>query len=184
MRKDFGPKTWLYPMPVLMVGTYDENGKANLMNAAWGGIYNTNQIVICLDVSHKTTDNIKLTKAFTVSVGNVKNVVACDYCGLVSGKTDPNKMEKSGFTWTKSEKVNAPLFTELPFTLECKLVKIIDECIVGEIVNVSADESILDEKGNVDVNKLEPITYDSINHDYIKLGEKIGKAFQDGLKLK
>ncbi len=186
MRKNFGAKTWLYPMPVLIVSAYDENNNANCMNAAWGGIAEENQIMVCLDDGHKTTKNIEISKAFTVSVGTAKTVVECDYVGVVSGNKEKNKMKKAGFTTVKSSYVNAPIINELPFSIECELISYNkNTCmLLGKIVNVSIDEEVLDDKGVLDVDKLEPITYDPINHNYIKLGKVVGKAFSDGLKLK
>lgn len=185
MRKNFGGKTWAYPMPVFIVGTYDENGTPDAMNAAWGGIYDTNQVMVCLADDHKTTDNIKKTKAFTVSFATSSTVVPCDYVGIVSAKDVPDKFARAGFHATKSEFVNAPVIEELPMTVECKLVKFNEDGIcVGEIVNVSADESILDENGKVDVKKLDPIIYDSVTHAYWNFGEKVGRAFFDGKKIK
>ena len=186
MRKNLGAKAILYPMPVLIIGTYDENGKANAMNAAWGGISEETEISICVDDSHKTADNVVKAGAFTVSVADKKNVVAADYVGIVSGNNEENKIEKCGWTAVKSESVNAPLFEELPFTLECKL-KSYDKntCrLVGEIVNISIDESILGENGKIDLSKFEPITYDPVGHTYRTLGDIVGKAFSDGRKLK
>lgn len=185
MRKNFGPKTWLYPMPVLIVGTYDENGSPNAMNAAWGGIYDTNLVMVCLADDHKTTENIKKTGAFTLSFATAKTVVPCDYVGIVSANDKPDKFSKAGFHATKSEYVNAPIIDELPMTVECKLLKFNEDGIcIGEIVNVSADESILDEKGKVDAKKLDPIIYDSVTHAYWNFGEKVGKAFSDGMNIK
>lgn len=185
MRKDFGVKTWLYPMPVFIVAAYDENGKACCMNAAWGGIYDTNQVMVCLADDHKTTKNILESKAFTVSIADAKHVVEADYVGLVSGNNVPDKMEKAGLHTEKSKFVNAPIITEFPMTVECKLLKFNEDGIcIGEIVNVSADESVLDDDGMIEPSKLEAITYDSVRHTYIKLGEKVGNAFSDGNKLK
>ena len=185
MRKNFGAKTWLYPMPVLIVGTYDENGVPNAMNAAWGGIYDTNQVMVCLADDHKTTKNIKKNGAFTVSFATAKTVVACDYVGIVSANDVPDKLEKAGLHTSKSEFVNAPVIDELPMTVECKLVRFNEDGIcVGEIVNVSVDESILDANGKVDAKKLDPIIYDSVTHAYWNFGEKVGQAFSDGKKLK
>ena len=116
MRKDFGQKTWLFPMPVLIIGTYDENGVPDVMNAAWGGIYDYNQITVSLG-GHVTTENIRKNKAFTISVATKNTLEASDYVGLVSLKQDPHKIEKAGLHPFKSEKVNAPLFKEYPFTL-------------------------------------------------------------------
>ena len=184
MRKNFGAKTWLYPMPVLIIGTYDENGTPCAMNAAWGGVYDTDEVMVCLADDHKTTENIKKTGAFTVSFATAKTVVPCDYVGIVSANDVPDKFERAGFHATKSEHVNAPVIDELPMTVECKLLKFNEDGIcIGSIVNVSADESILDENGKVDVKKLDPIIYDGVTHAYIRLGEKAGQAFSDGTKL-
>lgn len=185
MRKNFGAKTWLYPMPVLIVGTYDENGNPNAMNAAWGGIYDTNQVMVCLADDHKTTENIKETGAFTVSFATANTVVPCDYVGIVSANDVPDKFTRAGFHAQKSEHVNAPIIEELPMTVECRLIKFNEDGIcIGEIVNVSADDSILDENGKVDAKKLDPIIYDSVTHAYWNLGEKVGQAFSDGKKIK
>lgn len=185
MRKNFGSKTWLYPMPVFIVAAYDENGVPNAMNAAWGGIYTDNEVGICLAEEHKTTHNILTTKAFTVSMGTAEFVKACDYVGIVSGNKEANKIEKAGFHTQKSEYVNAPLIEELPMTLECELISYDPETcqLVGSIVNVSASEEILDENGKIDPTKLKPITYDPIHHKYLVLGEQVGNAFADGKKL-
>jgi len=185
MRKNFGQKTWVYPMPVLIVGTYDENGIPDAMNAAWGGVYDYNQIMLCLAHSHKTTDNIKKTGAFTVSFATKKTVVPCDFVGIVSANKVPDKLEKAGFHTTKSEFVNAPIIDELPMTLECKLIKFNEDGVcIGEIVNVCADESILEKDGTISAKLLDPIIYDGVTNAYWNLGEKVGQAFSDGNKLK
>ena len=185
MKKDFGKQTWLYPMPVLIIGTYDKNGNADLMNAAWGGIHNNNQICICVDKSHKTTKNFLETKAFTVSIGDAAHVAQCDYVGITSANNTADKIAKSGFTLTKSKFVNAPVVEELKMVLECEVVSYDEktEQLVGNIVNVAADESILTD-GKIDPSKFSPITYDAVNHNYIALGNVVGKAFEDGKKLK
>lgn len=185
MRKNFGKKSWLYPMPVLIVAAYDEAGVPNAMNAAWGGIFSDEMIGICISEGHKTTKNIIATKAFTVSIATAEQVVACDYVGIVSGNKEPDKFAKAGFHALPSEFVNAPVIKELPMTLECELVSYDEESnhLVGNIVNVSADESILTD-GKIDIRKLRPITYDTVNHDYLELGTKVGNAFADGKKLK
>lgn len=185
MRKNFGEKSWLYPMPVLIVAAYDEAGTPNAMNAAWGGIFTDEHIGICLSEGHKTTKNILAIKAFTVSMATADRLTACDYIGIVSGNKEPDKFAKAGFTAEHSEFVNAPLIKELPMALECELVSYDEESnhLVGRIVNVSADERILTD-GKIDLAKLRPITYDPINHNYIELGAKVGNAFADGKKLK
>ena len=186
MRKNFGVKPYLYPMPVLIIGSYDADGVANAMNAAWGGISEVNQISICVDDTHKTADNITARGAFTVSVGTAAQMAACDFVGLVTGHEMPDKLHRTGWTVVKSEFVDAPLFAELPMTLECKLISYTKETctLIGEIVNVSIDDSVLDEKGDVDVQKLNPLVYDPVNSVYYKLGEKAGNAFHEGEKLK
>ena len=185
MRKNFGSKSWLYPMPVLIVAAYDEAGKPNAMNAAWGGIFTDDHIGICISEEHKTTKNILATKAFTVSMATVEQLAACDYVGIVSGNREPEKFAKAGFTAQRSETVNAPIIEQLPMTLECEMLSYDKESnqLVGRIVNVSADERILTD-GKIDYRKLRPITYDPINHHYIALGEVAGNAFADGKKLK
>lgn len=184
MRKNFGVKTYIYPQPVLIIGTYDENGKPDAMNAAWGGICDYDKVAVDLG-SHQTTDNIAITKAFTVAVADAAHVVECDYVGVVSGRDEPDKMEKAGFTTVKSEFVNAPVINELPITLECELLKIVDGGMyIGKIVNVSADEKYLGEDGEPDLSKFTPITFDPVHHKYIALGETVGQAFSDGKKIK
>lgn len=185
MRKNFGAKAMLYPMPVLIIGTYDEDGTPNAMNAAWGGISEEDEIAICISANHKTTLNLLKTKAFTVSPADVSNVVAADYVGIVSGCKAADKLARCGWTAEESEFVHAPLFRELPFALECELKSYDPEScrLVGRIVNVCADERILTD-GKVDLNKFRPITYDPANHTYVALGEVVGKAFSDGKKLK
>lgn len=141
-------------------------------------------IMICLDGAHKTTDNIRKTGAFTVSFATSKTVVPCDYVGIVSANDVADKFTRAGFHATKGEFVNAPIIDELPMTLECKVIKFNeDEILIGEIVNVSADESILDSDGKIDAKKLDPIIYDSVSHAYWNFGEKVGRAFSDGKKI-
>ena len=181
-RINFGAKPFIYPMPVLIVGTYDENGVPNAMNAAWGTITDMNEITISMS-EHKTTENLRKTGAFTVSIGTEDTVVACDYVGIESASKVPDKFVKAGFHATKSEFVNAPLIDELPMTLECKVKSYEDEILIGEIVNVIADESILTD-GQIDPKKLKPIAYDPVGHTYMGLGEKVGNAFSDGMKLR
>ncbi len=185
MRKDFGPKTWIYPQPVLIIGTYDGNGTPNAMNAAWGAIYDDDQVVLCLSRDHKTTRNIRESKAFTLAFATESTVIPCDYVGIVSGSSTADKVSKAGFTVTRSSRVNAPIFNELPLSMECTLVRIDgDEHIIGRIVNVSADESVIGEDGKPDYRLIRPLTYDPVHFDYVALGEKVGKAFSDGKKLK
>ncbi|MBQ4616378.1 MAG: flavin reductase family protein [Mailhella sp.] len=185
MRKDFGVNPWLYPMPVLIVAAYDEAGVPNAMNAAWGGIHTDDMIGICLSEGHKTTKNILARRAFTVSVGTMNRMTECDYVGIVSGNKEPEKFAKAGFTARKSAFVDAPLIEELPMALECELVSYDAETnhMVGRIVNVSIDESVLGDDGKVDADLLRPIIYDPCRLEYRVIGEKAGKAFSEGKKL-
>ncbi len=185
MRKNFGAKTYLYPMPVFIVAAYDENGVPNAMNAAWGGICDDNRIALCLSADHKTTENIKARGAFTVNIADAAHVAECDYVGVVSGKKVPDKFAKAGFTAIKGEFADAPVIAELPMALECRFVKVAEDClIIGEIVNVSADERVLGENGKIDPAKVRAITFDPVNSAYLELGGKVGNAFRDGLKIK
>ena len=186
MRKNFGAKAMCYPMPVLIIGTYNADGTPNAMNAAWGGISEETEVTVCIDSGHKTAENLLARKAFTVSMATVKMLAACDYVGIVSGNKVPDKFERAGFHATKSEFVDAPLIDELPMALECQVISYDRETcrLVGRIVNVSADESVLGENGKVDVSKLQPITLDPMNHQYLVLGEAVGQAFHDGMNLK
>lgn len=185
MKINFGTQTFMYPMPVLIIASYGPDGTPDAMNAAWGGIHDTNQIGICLSPEHKTVKNILDRKAFSVSMADAAHVAACDYVGIVSGNKEPAKVQKAGFTVTKSEIVDAPVINELPMALECKLVSYDENSgyMVADIVNVCADESVLTD-GKIDPSKLNPITYDPVNHTYIKLAEVVGHAFQDGKSLK
>lgn len=184
MRKNFGAKPILYPQPVFILAAYDENGVPNCMNAAWGGLSEENEIMLCISAGHKTTKNIELSRAFTVSMATEDFVKECDYVGIESGNSEPDKMKKAGFHIVKSEFVNAPLISELPMAVECRLKSYNSETcmLLGEIVNVCADESVLTD-GKIDVKKLRPITFDPVAHAYLALGEKVGNAFRDGLSL-
>ncbi|MCF0105841.1 MAG: flavin reductase [Holdemanella sp.] len=185
MRKNFGAKPYTYPQPVFIISTYDENGIVDAMNAAWGGIIDTNQIAIALSADHKTVKNILKQKAYTISMATSEYVKECDYVGVVSANNNPNKMAKTRFTYIQSDFVNAPIIEQLPMCLECKMVSYDteSEIMIGEIINVSADESVLTE-GKIDPFKLHPITFDPCNNGYIELGMRVGNAFKDGLELK
>ena len=178
--------SFIYPQPVFIIAAYDENGLPNAMNAAWGGISEMNEISICISEGHKTTANILKRKAFTVSMAEAGQIIACDYVGIVSGNKVPDKFVRAGFHATRSEFVDAPLIDELSVAVECKLKDYNPEtCILrGEIVNVSVDERVLDQNGKVDASKVIPVIFDPFNNDYLKVGEKVGNAFSDGKALK
>ena len=171
----------IFPMPVLMVATYNEDGSVNVMNAAWGGVYDYNQVYVSLS-KHKTTDNLELKKAFTLSFATKKTEKISDYFGVVSGNKE-DKIAKSGVHVTPSKHVDAPIIEEYPLTLECTVESFEDGNLIGNVVNVSIDEDYLDENGKIDVDKMEIIAFDMVNNTYRVLGENVGKAFKDGFDL-
>ena len=187
--KSFGSKPWMLPQPVLIIGTYDSEGRPNAMNAAWGGTWDMKEIIILLS-SHATTDNLAVNDTFTVAFATVETMVAADFVGIVSAKKDPDKMAKTGWTIEKAPNVNAPLFTDFPMTMECRVKQKIDEdrntgyYLVADVVNVLCDEKYLDDEGNPDIEKMHIITYDPTRYKYVQLGTTVGTAFHDGAQLK
>ena len=186
--KSFGQKAWMLPQPVLIIGTYNSDGTPNAMNAAWGGQWDSKEIMISMG-SHATTENLARCEEFTVAFATKNTMVTSDFVGIVSAKNDPEKMRKTGWTAIKSENVNAPVFTDFPMTMECRILRKIDESeegyyIVAEIVNILVDEAYLAEDGKPDVEKMQLITYDPVHYGYISIGERVGNAFSDGKKLK
>lgn len=184
-RKNFsGDKSVITPLPAIMIATYDADGTPDVMMAAWGGQCGPHHV--CFNLSpHKTTENIKLKQAFTVSFASKSNVVESDYFGIVSGNDIKDKVAKAGFTVTKSPNVDAPIINEYPLTLECRAIEISQSVlgetyVIGEVVNMSADESILNADGNIDLGKLLPVIYDSSNHTYRVVGEEVGTAWGSG----
>ena len=188
MKKDLGVLEAVFPMPVLMIATYDENGTVDVMNAAWGQICDYKQIALFLDEGHKTSENILKTKAFTVALADQAHMVGADYFGIVSGHKVPDKFARSGYTAVKSKYVNAPVIEEFPLVMECELADVLKKgsffCVVGQIVNTAADEKVLDENGKVDVTKLNALIFDTFRHNYYVCGEKVGQAFKEGAALK
>ncbi len=179
-------KGFFAPLPVLIIGTYDANGTPNAMNAAWGGQIGMNQISVSLSSSHKTTENIRLNKEFTVAYATARQVAACDYVGITSGNKVENKLEKCGFTVTKSDKVNAPVIDQLPVTIECKVIDIQEEFgetrVVAEVVGLKADESVMtDDK--VDYSKVGLVIYDTVSKTYRSVGEGVAAARSVGKKF-
>lgn len=186
--KSFSPKPWVTPQPVLIIGTYNEQGVANAMNAAWGGQWDMREIFIAMG-AHATTENLNRNGEFTVAFATQKTLVAADFVGIVSAKKDAKKMEKTGWNIKKAEKVNAPVFTDFPMTLECRIKEKMDESaegyyIVAEIVNILVDENYLAEDGKPAIEKMGLILFDPVHHGYLALGQKVGQAFSDGKALK
>ncbi|MDE6264456.1 MAG: flavin reductase [Paramuribaculum sp.] len=188
MKKNFKPKAWLLPQPVLIIGTYNEDGTPNAMNAAWGGQWDMSEIMISMG-SHATTANLNRCGDFTVAFATVDTMVASDYVGIVSGKTHPDKIAKTGWKSEKGETVNAPVFNCFPMTMECRIKEKLFESptgyyIIAEIINIVCDEAYLAEDGKPDVEKMQLITFDPIHNGYISLGSRVGNAFHDGKELK
>lgn len=187
MKKSLGVKPYLFPMPVLMISTYNEDGTVDVMNMAWGGICAENMVSLNLDEDHKTSANIKARRAFTLSVADIPHIEAADFFGTASGNKMKDKFERSGLTAVKSEKVDAPIIAEFPLTLECEVVECKNEVygfhVLGRIVNVLADEAVLDEKGKVDPTKLNAFVFDQFQNGYYAIGEKVGQAWHTGVLL-
>ena len=186
--KSFKSAPWLLPQPVVIIGTYDQQGRPNAMNAAWAGQWDMHEIVISLS-SHQTTDNLAKNPHFTVTFATERQLVAADFVGLVSGRNTPDKMARTGWTIEKAPDVEAPLFRDFPLTLECRVKQKIDETdtgcfLIGEIVGILADDGYLAEDGKPDVARMGLITYDPVHHTYIRLGDPVGHAFSDGKQLK
>lgn len=184
MKKSLGAKPCIYPQPVLIIATYNEDGTANAMNAAWGGVCDYSKVSMILDKSHKTVKNILARKAFTVSIADAPHVVEADFLGIASGNNVADKVKKAGLSYSHSDQVDAPVIDAFPLTLECTLVGYDEatERVIGEVVNTLADDAILTD-GKIDLAKFKPLTFDAVNHHYVTLGEKAGNAFSDGKKL-
>ena len=183
--KELGNKPLCFPQPVFMIGTYDKDNNPNLMNAAWGGISNDDEMTICLGNNHKTTENILLKGELTVSMATRSTVKECDFFGIATGKKTINKIEVAGFHAMKAPHVDAPIFKELPLSIECKVISYDKEsCRLDlKIINVLADESIINENDKVDPMLLEPIAFDPFNNGYLVVKERVGNAFKDGVEL-
>lgn len=187
MRKDLGVIPAIYPMPVLMVAAYDENGVVNVMNAAWGMICDMDKIALFIDDEHKTTQNIRKVKAFTVSIADKEHMDVADFFGIATGNKMLNKFEYTGYHAKKSNKVNAPIIEEFPVCMECELAEIVDTenmfAVVGKIVNVNADEKVLSENGKIDPSKLNALIFDQFQSGYYVSNEKVGQAWNAGKEL-
>lgn len=187
MRRNIKTTEAIFPMPVLMIATYNEDGTIDVMNAAWGMMLDRTHVILNLTETHKTVKNIKERGAFTVSVADIDHVVEADYFGMVSGNNTPNKFENSGLTATKSENVDAPIINEFPLCMECQFIEYQDDeygCgVVGKVVNVTADEKVMN-GDQVDISLVNAIAFDPYTHGYYKVTERVGNAFKDGLQLK
>lgn len=187
MRVNIKTTEAIFPMPVLLVATYNEDGSVNVMNAAWGTMLERDHVILNLTETHKTVKNIKARKAFTVSIADAAHVTEADYFGVVSGNNTPDKFANSGLTAEKSAHVDAPIINEFPICMECEFIEYQDDqygCgVIGKVINVTADESVMN-GNNVDIEKVSAIAFDPYTHGYYKVTERVGNAFQDGLQLK
>lgn len=187
MRRKLSITEGIFPMPVLMVATYNEDGSVNVMNAAWGTMQERDTVALNLTETHKTVKNIKARGAFTVSIADAAHVVEADYFGVESGNKVLDKFKNSGLTATKSEIVDAPVINEFPLCLECEFIEYQDGkygCgVIGKVVNVTADEKVMD-GDKVDLSLVNAIAFDPYTHGYYKVAERVGEAFKDGLQLK
>ena len=187
MLKDLGVKPYTFPMPVLMIATYGEDGKVDVMNMAWGGVCAENMVALNIDEDHKTSENIKKRGAFTLSIADVPHIKEADFFGIATGNKMQDKFERSGLHAVKSTRVDAPVIQEFPLTLECKVAEIQHTSygfrVLGEIVNVLADENVLDEKGKVMPEKLQAFGFDQFRSGYYAVGEKVGQAWHTGAEL-
>lgn len=184
MKKSFGAKPYLFPMPVYMIGTYNEDGSVDEMAMAWGGICDMEMVALNLEAGHKTVANLRARGAFTLAVPGMDTIKACDYLGTASANKFPDKFAKTGLHAVKSERVDAPVVEEFPLTLECTVERFEEEPyglrVLGKIVNVIADESVLDEKGQIDSGKLNTFLFDQMRNGYYAVGEYVGKAWNIG----
>lgn len=187
MRKQLNITEGIFPMPVLMVATYNEDGSVNVMNAAWGTMQERGTVALNLTETHKTVHNIKARGAFTVSIADAAHVVEADYFGVTSGNKIPDKLGKAGLTASRAEKVDAPVINEFPLCLECQFIEYQSNdygCgVIGKVINVTADERVMPD-GKLDMSLVNAIAFDPYTHGYYRVAERVGEAFKDGLKLK
>ena len=185
--KSLGAKPYLFPMPTYMIGTYNEDDSVDVMMMAWGGIVDFKMVALNLEESHKTVKNLRDRKAFTLSIPGTDTLRESDYLGTASGNKYPDKFAVSGLHAVKSDNVDAPVVTEYPVTLECKVVEFQEQPyglrVLGEIVNVLADEKVLDGNGKIDAGSLNAFAFDQMRNDYYAIGMKIGTAWHEGLPL-
>ncbi len=187
MKKDLGVQPALYPMPVLMIATYNEDETVDVMNMAWGGVCARDMVALNLSPGPRTTKNIEARGAFTLSVADVAHLDESDYFGIASGNKVADKFERTGMTAVRSERVDAPVVQEYPITLECSVVEMQDQPyglrVLGRIENVLADDAVLDESGRVDPARLNAFAFDQFQSGYYAMGEKVGQAWESGKRL-
>lgn len=187
MAKNFGVKPYLFPMPTYMIGTYNEDETVDVMMMAWGGICAEDMVALNLEEEHKTVANLKARKAFTLAVPGTDTLKESDFLGIASANKMADKFERTGLHAVKSDKVDAPVITEYPLTLECEVVEMQSQPyglrVLGRIVNVMADEKVLDSTGKIDAGKLQAFIFDQMRNGYYAVGEKVGQAWRSGVEL-
>lgn len=187
MSKNFGVKPYLFPMPTYMIGTYNEDDTVDVMMMAWGGICAEDMVALNLEAEHKTVTNLEARKAFTLAVPGTDTLKESDFLGIASSNKMADKFERTGLHAVKSERVDAPVITEYPLTLECEVVEMQSQPyglrVLGKIVNVIADENVLDDAGKIDAEKLHAFVFDQMRHGYYAIGEKVGSAWHSGADL-
>ena len=187
MSKNFGVKPYLFPMPTYMIGTYNEDNTVDVMMMAWGGICAEDMVALNLDAGHKTVANLETRKAFTLAVPGTDTLRESDFLGIASSNQTADKFARTGLHAVKSERVDAPVITEYPLTLECEVVEMQSQPyglrVLGRIVNVLADETVLDDAGKIDAAKLRAFAFDQMRNGYYAIGEKVGQAWHSGADL-
>ena len=177
----------IFPMPVLLISTFNEDGSVNVMNAAWGTMLDRDMVALNLTETHKTVQNIQARKGFVVHIADARHVVEADYFGVVSGNKEPDKFAKSGMTFTKSDLVDAPVINELPIAMECEFIEYQSDDtglgVIGRVLRTSVEEANMKD-GKVDIDSVEAISFDPYTHGYYKVSGRVGEAFKDGLKIK
>lgn len=187
MKKQIKTTEAIFPMPVLLISTFNEDGSVDVMNAAWGTMLDRDMVALNLTETHKTVQNIKARKGFVIHIADAKHVVEADYFGVVSGNKEPEKFRKSGLTYTKSDLVDAPIINEFPIAMECEFVEYQNDDtglgVIGKVLKTSVEEAVMKD-GKVDIDALEAIAFDPYTLGYYKVGGRVGDAFKDGSKLK
>ena len=187
MKKQIKTTEAIFPMPVLLIATFNEDGTVNVMNAAWGTMVSRDIVALNLTETHTTVQNIKARKGFVVHIADAKHVTEADWFGVVHGSKEPEKFAKSGMSYEKSVLVDAPVINELPVAMECEFMEYQDGDtglgVIGKVLRTSVEEANMKD-GKVDVDSLEAIAFDPYTHGYYKVGGRVGDAFKDGLKLK
>lgn len=187
MKKEIKAKSPLFPMPVLIISTFNEDGSVNAMNAAWGTMLDMDRVALNLSADSKTVQNIKNKKAFVVHFADAKHSTEADFFGVVSGNKVKDKFEKSGLTYEKSQVVDAPVINEFPIALECEFEEYQSAKngigVIGKIARVSVEENCLKD-GQVDIDAVEAIAFDPYTRGYYKVNGRVGEAYKDGLQLR